>query len=345
MRRNSFNALQSEILAYLAAPGADFGGLAGAVFRFQFEHNRPYRAYCESLGVTPENEPGWDQIPPVPAEAFKSGEPLTCHPVEGCGRLFLTSGTTGEVRGRHYVVDTGLYEASIRHGWVQAGLPDGLRPLFLSRHPSAVPDSSLTFMFEVLSSRAGPDGWLLGEDGSIRPGPFKKACSHGEPVVLFSTALALRHLLDHFPGGCRLPGGSWVFQTGGYKGLAERFDPAILYQGIESQLGVPPERVINEYGMTELSSPSYAIGLGTPHHAPPWLKVRTIHPETNLPNPPGQTGHLVFFDLANLNSVAAVRTRDLGSVLDDHTFVLEGRDPAATPRGCSRASDAFLQNS
>ncbi len=341
--REVYQILQDEISAFLAGPAGKFEDLAHRLFRFQYERNRPYRAYCEALAVTPGTVGSWVQIPAVPTEAFKAREPLSCHPPEECGRIFLTSGTTQEVRGRHYFADTALYESSIRHGWVHADLPTALRPLCLSRPPASLPDSSLAFMFGVLAAGPAPAAWLLTESGSIEPGPLREAASSGDPLILFSTALALRHLFERYPGEIALPPGSWVFQTGGYKGLATTYEPAALYDAITQHLGVPPARVINEYGMTELSSASYALGLSNPHQAPPWLKVRTIHPETNLPNPPGEPGHLAFFDLANFNSVAALRTRDLGTALDDHRFVLEGRDPAASPRGCSRASDAHLQ--
>jgi hypothetical protein len=47
-------------------------------------------------------------------------------------------------------------------------------------------------------------------------------------------------------------------------------------------------------------------------------------------------------DLANLGSVAAIQTEDLGRV-DEHGLVLEGRAVGATPRGCSIAMDLLLR--
>jgi len=196
-------------------------------------------------------------------------------------------------------------------------------------------------MFGFLSDAREPDPWLLGEDGQIDLDVLRTAAEGAEPVILFSTALALLHLLE--VSDTPLPPGSWIFQTGGYKGLAERYDPRELYSRLEAVLGVPPARVINEYGMTELSSQSYAVGLEGPHHSPPWMRVRVLDPETGEGLPPGRTGYLVFYDLANLGSVLAVRTQDFGVAIDEHTFTLRGRDPGALPRGCSRASDAFLQ--
>ena len=49
-----------------------------------------------------------------------------------------------------------------------------------------------------------------------------------------------------------------------------------------------------------------------------------------------------LFDLANLGSVLAIQTQDLAVAREDGTFELLGRDPAALPRGCSRAADEML---
>jgi len=101
---------------------------------------------------------------------------------------------------------------------------------------------------------------------------------------------------------------------------------------------------INEYGMTELCSQYYdfrfeedlAVKAG-----PPWLRARVLDPDTLAPLPRGEVGILQHFDLANLDSVSAVLTEDLGRETD-HGFVLLGRVPNATPRGCSIAMDLLL---
>ena len=340
-----FLALQSQIQRFVDSPDDGFGKLASRIFAFQFAQNAPYRSFCETMNTGPQIN-SWREIPPVPAAAFKSELPLSCLPTEDCERVFLTSGTTSEVRGRHFLADTDLYLSAVQHGWDHAGLPRDLRPLFLSRSPEATPDSSLACMFGSFAHAHEESRWLLREHGRIDLAALTSSLEQERPapVLLFTTALALRHLFRE-PSCPRLPADSWVFQTGGYKGVSETYRPSELCRNIERHLGIPEAQVINEYGMTELSSQAYSFGVGHPHNTPPWLKVRSIHPESNQPNPCGQVGHLVFCDLANLNSVLAIRTEDLGIVIDDHTFLLAGRDPSALPRGCSRASDAHLQGS
>jgi hypothetical protein len=75
---------------------------------------------------------------------------------------------------------------------------------------------------------------------------------------------------------------------------------------------------------------------------PPWVRTRVVHPETLEPVPAGEVGLLQHFDLANIGSVVAVQTEDLGSAADDGFFLL-GRATGATPRGCSIAMDLLLE--
>ena len=79
------------------------------------------------------------------------------------------------------------------------------------------------------------------------------------------------------------------------------------------------------------------------HVAPPWLGVQVLDPETLAPRGPGESGLLSFFDLANVSSVSAILTEDLGRLDDDGALRLEGRAPGAEPRGCSLAMEALLE--
>ena len=140
----------------------------------------------------------------------------------------------------------------------------------------------------------------------------------------------------------QLPDGSFAVETGGYKGSGRDIAKAALYAQFAERLGLQHDRVLNEYGMTELSSQCYTRGLGAPHIAPPWMRALVIDPETNRELPVGETGVLRLFDLANLGSVLAIQTQDL-AVRRERGFELLGRDPAALPRGCSRAADERMR--
>src|SRR5690606_12038332 len=110
-------------------------------------------------------------------------------------------------------------------------------------------------------------------------------------------------------------------------------------------------------GMTELCSQYYDAGLrdrvlgrsdadspgaGRRKVGPPWLRARAVDAETLEPLPEGVPGLLQHFDLANLGSVLAVQTEDIGTVSRDGVHLL-GRVTDAPPRGCSIAMDDLLR--
>jgi len=107
---------------------------------------------------------------------------------------------------------------------------------------------------------------------------------------------------------------------------------------------VPRENIICEYGMSELSSQAYDaatqnLNLKTQNlerqfHYPPWARVQIISPETGCEVAEGETGLIRIFDLANVFSVLAIQTEDLGVRRGDG-FELIGRAQLAEPRGCS----------
>ena len=169
-----------------------------------------------------------------------------------------------------------------------------------------------------------------------------------------------------------LPAGSLVMETGGYKNRSRSMPKAELHQLITKRLGVLPSHVICEYGMSELSSQAYDTELerrsptrhdGVPasvcnpnkpkleiqQHAgsetgappnsrhfrfPPWVRVQIISPESGREVANGETGLIRVFDLANVFSVLAIQTEDLG-VRRENGFELVGRAQLAEPRGCS----------
>ena len=56
----------------------------------------------------------------------------------------------------------------------------------------------------------------------------------------------------------------------------------------------------------------------------------------------GQVGYLEVVDLANLDTVIAIRTQDLAIASGEREFLLLGRDPEAVARGCSRGVEDVL---
>lgn len=296
---------------------AEFNRLALDVHAFQRRWNEPYARFCSARSSTREEPVHWREIPATPQSAFKRFA-LSCVPPEQIGKTFLTSGTTGETRGAHHFRDTALYEAALLAGWRLLDLPR-LRQVVLAPSAAEAPHSSLSHMLTTLAVESGET----------------------EPVAMLGTALAFLHHFETTPPRV-LPAGSFAMETGGYKGSGRDIAKPELYAMFERHLGLKPEMVLNEYGMTELSSQFYTRGLGAPHTGGPWVRALVIDPSSGQEVPVGEAGVLRIFDLANLNSSLAIETQDL-AIRRETGFELIGRDPAALPRGCSRMADEMLR--
>ncbi len=330
----------------------DFNSLALSVFGNQIERNTPYRNYCQSLSVPSSDIKRWQDIPTVTTEVFKLHDlPIISFPSDEIRHTFTTSGTTQDIKGQHHLPSLDLYQQSIVATWDQLQLPHlkSCQPIFLTPTPQQAPQSSLAHMMGVLADTAekAPIWAVNHTNGQIDYDAIAKATQSQEPIALLGTALAFLHLfeqlkqLDH---PLKLPTGSWAMETGGYKGTHRQLEKAELYTMFQDQLGLESDLIINEYSMTELSSQFYTTGLDKPHVGPPWTRIRVVDPLTETDALPGEPGHLVIYDLANLHSVMAIRTQDLAISNGDNSFTLLGRDPSALPRGCSRATDDALRS-
>jgi hypothetical protein len=334
-----------------------FNDLALRVFRHQFEHGPILRAYWQRRQATPETVRHWTQIPGIPTAAFKEA-PLCAFPPEEAVAVFETSGTTAGGRpGRHYLRSLGLYDASLLPTFAAFMLPDCDPILMLNLGPNAdaAPHSSLGHMLSQVVSHIGATGSRhfqspAGPDLAGFRLALREAEAAGAPVCLLGTALGFVHWLDTFPGErfCLAPG-SRLMDTGGAKGRTRELAPEELDAAYERVFGIAPGHVVNEYGMTELGSQYYDIvlhmGQGLDHPrpklGPPWLRTVAVDPETLRPLPDGEIGLLLHYDLANLDSVLAVQTDDLGLVTSDG-LVLLGRARGAEARGCSLAAEELM---
>lgn len=327
--------LEKRLLDWIARPAsASFDEMALAVHFFQREANAAYGRYCATF-PSPRT---WRDIPALPQRLFKE-HAIRSFPAAETARTFRTSGTTGKGYGEHHFRSLRLYEAASTKGWACAGL-GGRRVLALLPSAAEAPHSSLSQMASWLC--AGETAFFV-RRGQAHWDELVETVRVGrDPVVLFGTALAF---LDWFEwlGERRvdLPEGSIAVETGGYKGTRRELPKAELYAQFTARLGLHADAIVNEYGMTELSSQFYASGIGTPHIAPSWAHGMVVDPATGAEVAEGSTGVLRLYDAANLWSVCAVQTRDL-AVRRGENFELIGRDPTALPRGCSRTADEML---
>jgi acyl-CoA synthetase (AMP-forming)/AMP-acid ligase II len=304
--------------------------------------------------VEPTADLRYRAIPSVPTEVFKRVD-LCTFPPDQATATFLTSGTTIGTRGRHLLRRTDTYEASLAAHMDQFLLPRGGTPVIrVLAPPEAVdPHSSLSYMLQwAVDHRGAPSSafhWTA--DGPDVDG-FLASISD-EPTLVLATARALQAVLESGAPGAALAPGSAVMETGGFKGATRSLPRVEFYRRIRRFFALPDHAVVSEYGMTELASQGYHASFrdrslrGDPDEDqplvfPPWCRVATVDPHTLEVLPDGTRGLLRFWDLANVDSILAVQTADVG-VVTPAGLLLEGRAPGASPRGCSLAVDEILR--
>jgi hypothetical protein len=316
------------------------------LFQLQYQSNATYRRLCDAAKIDVDEIKDWREIPAAPTVAFKELE-LTSIPPRERSVMFYSSGTTEQRPSRHFHSSESLavYEASLLAGFKAQFATSNLRMKFLSLTPPKIeaPNSSLVHMFDVVIKEFGSkeskflgrveDGGTWGFDTGDVSEALRRASAAGERFGLLGTAFLFVDLLERVQ--VRLPEGSRVLETGGYKGRSRTLPKAELYSLIGERLGVPENAIVSEYGMCELSSQAYARQ--SVYQFSPWARVLIVSPETGRPVAEGETGLVRVIDLANVWSVLAVQTEDLGVRRGDG-FELLGRAATAEARGCSLMS-------
>ena len=337
--------LHQQLLAFIRNGSGNFAELALAVFAFQRAHNPPYRTFCDRRPPVTR----WEEIPAVPTSAFKDFA-VASFPIAMAAAEFHTSGTTTATAGKHYLKSLDLYDAASQPNFAAHLLPDGasLPVLALMPSPADAPHSSLAHMLGVV---AGKDSeFFVEHDTLLLERLTQRLCEmqwSSQPVLLLGTAFAFVHLFDHLAEThFDLPAGSRAMETGGFKGRSRTVTKPELYRLFTQQLGIPAHHIVNEYGMTELSTQFYdaTLRLGRQSDCkdvPPWARVAIIDPATGTPAPVGARGLIRVYDLANLWSALCIQTEDLGVAHADGTFAMVGRVAGAEVRGCSLNAEAF----
>lgn len=350
--------LRLRLLAFIQSEGrdGDFDALALDLFAFQFANCPPFRELCRFRGIgDPRAIAGLDAIPRVPTDTFKLYR-IACFPPSASGIRFETSGTTQGRPGVHVMRDTGLYDAGAMLQFRAALLADGAPRRFLSLtgSPRTMPRSSLVHMIDTAARGFGLGGeaayFFTGNslDFDRFQAAISSAHESGHAVVILTTAFALVHAIEE--AGARgirlpLPPHSRVMETGGYKGRSRELSVTELYDRAASLFAIDPAAIVNEYGMTEMSSQFYdrtgPDGAIDPVSErikvpPPWVRTTVLRPATLTPARPGEIGMLAHIDLANLDSCAFLLTADAALAAGDG-FILLGRLSGGELRGCSLA--------
>jgi hypothetical protein len=300
---------------------------------------------CRGRGTTPQAFRSWKEIPAVPQQLFKR-ERLYCQGLPDPTTIYETSGTTTGQPGRQHLASTDIYRAISTEGARRVGLFADITFLHcLTPAPKETPHSSLSAMFgfwrHTLGARRGKF-WVHDNkiDFALLRGTLAAQIKRGEPVGIAGTAFSFVHLLDAWADlpPLRLPRGSWLLETGGFKGRSREVAKADLYAQLARVFSVRDDAVWNEYGMSELSSQAYAHGTRGVHELPTWARVLVVDPATGREVRVGQKGLVRWFDLANVDSYLALQTLDV-AVRTPQGFELIGRLPRTEPRGCSLSAE------
>ena len=311
------------------------------VFRFQAEHNSVYKKYLEKLGVDPQSVKRTEQIPFLPIEFFKTQQVETILPsIKRKSHLFLSSGTTGMERSKHYVSDINLYEESFRKCF-KLFYGDVKKYHILAFLPSYYENknSSLLYMVNDLMKSSGKkeSRFYKASEQQVLLGTANKLISEKKKVILFGVSYALLDLLTS-PLTPLLKTGEGrssliVLETGGMKGRHEEITREELHQILCEKFGV--KKIHSEYGMTELLSQAYSKGHGI-FTCPPWMKILIRDPNDPFSFlPEGRSGAINIMDLANINSCAFIATQDVGRAHNRGTFEVLGRMDNSDLRGCN----------
>jgi hypothetical protein len=174
------------------------------------------------------------------------------------------------------------------------------------------------------------NGYFLYDHQALKK-QYIKACQSNRRVMLIGVGFALLDLAGQQLLVLRPQ--DIVMETGGMKGRGNELVREALHDRLCRGFGV--DQIHTEYGMTELSSSSYAKcgGRLTP---PPWMKIRIqeVHDPLQFLGA-GKTGTLDIIDFANVHSCSFIKTDDLGWTESNGDFYVSGRRDESEWRGCN----------
>ena len=307
-----------------------FEKIALKVFRFQYEHNKVYRNFCDLLNTDVQKVKSLQQIPFLPIQFFKSHDVLSNE--NQVQTTFTSSGTTGMITSKHLVTDVTLYEESYRKAFSQfyGNIEDyvilALLPSYLERE-----GSSLIYMVEdliQLTNNEHSGFYLHNHDELIEK--LIQLDDSGQNVILIGVTYALLDLIEKRNFDLK---NTIIMETGGMKGKRKEMIREELHHDLCEGFGV--SSIHSEYGMTELLSQAYSLGNGI-FECPNWMQILVRDTEDALTYVDTEkTGGINVIDLANINSCAFIATQDLGKKYPNNTFEVLGRFDNSDIRGCN----------
>jgi len=342
-----------------------FNRLCLRLFKLQYESMESYSKFCDKKGANPSNVKDFLDIPPIPAQVFKSSK-IFIYPDEKIYLTFKTSGTSGAARAEAYYSKSGaeLTSLAVVTNARMYFFPDGKHARFFlfAPRPDEAPNLTMSFGFTEVINKIGPYGGshYIGKTG-LKIDEFfsaiKKTVDENIPAAILAPSFALVAILDKMNADkikFKLPSASRVLDAGGFKGRSREIDRGQMLRMVEENFGVAPEYCVNALGMSEIGSQyydnnlkNYTLGIKSAivKENPHWAKTLVMKTDGSYkyiaPSSYEEMGALVHFDLSNFDRALAVLSDDKGSYAPGG-FLIHGRLVADDLKGCSLTAEELI---
>ena len=353
------HGLTEDILGFIEA-GVDaelpaFNDYCLRMFALQYEVNPIFREFCDAKKVKPGDIDRWEDVPMVYNDVFKT-HLVASFPLEQSVMACLTGGTTSLTqRGRIFRDADGqrlVFAANkmMTGSYLFPDLEEGkrCRILILAPSPEMAPSMGMAIGMDQTRRHFGtPDSqFLLGKSG-IHVNALLKALRESEATGVPLALIGATSAYIYFFQACRrkkmkfcLPPGSRICDGGGYRNRFGVYTRDDYYEMVQEVLGIPDSYCVNVLGEAETATNLFDDSLrryvkGLPKRertrpVPPWSRVLAMSIDDLKPLPDGEVGLLAHWDLANVPTVLAVITDNLG-------YTTENR------RGCEMVGRAKIE--
>jgi len=339
------HSLTQRILPILESgvdvPLPEFNDLAMDLFSFQYANNELFREFCDAKNVRPGDVTNWADVPSVYNDVFKT-HLVASFPLEQSVMGCLTGGTTSLTqRGRIFRDEDGkklVFTANriMTGAYLFPDFEQGkrCRILILAPSPEFAPSMGMAIgMQQTIEAFGTEDSLFLlkrsGIDVQKLIEVLRESEETGIPVALIGATSAYVYFFQ----ACRrdgrtfkLPAGSRVCDGGGYRGRFGVVTRDDYYDMVEEILGVPNHYCVNTLGEAETATNLFddalrrhVLGLPSQKRTrpiPPWSRVVALSVDDLSVLPDGEVGLLAHWDLANVPTVLAVLTDNLGYTTD-----------------------------
>ncbi len=340
--------LTDQVLRFLEAGVdsyiPDFNDWCLRMFAFHYEVNSIFREFCDAKKVRPGDISRWQDIPMVYNDMFKT-HLVASFPLEKSVMGCLTGGTTSLTqRGRIFRDEEGkklVFTANriMTGSYLFPDFEEGkrCRILVLAPSPELAPSMGMAIGIDQTRRHFGTEDsmFLLGRTG-IDIKNLLKALRDAEETCTPVALIGATSAYVYFFQACKrkkmkfqLPPGSRICDGGGYRGRFGKVSREDYYAMVEERLGIPNSHCVNVLGEAETATNLFDDSLrrqvkGLPPRertrpVPPWSRVLAMSVDDLSPLPDGEVGLLAHWDLANVPTVLAVITDNLGYTTDNGT--------------------------